>query len=217
MNLTKTKQQESKQSKITKIKEIKTMQFSTKTILALSIMYASTIVVHGRLSAPKGLQVDGSTRQLATCLAEGDFCITDTDKCCVGECTWSAGIQSYRCPFTDGSTRQLANHEDGTTLNHRALRVDAEVMVQEEESQAQKPLRNRSDAEVMVKEEESQAQKPLRNKGDAEVMVKEETPTRQLAACLPERALCSHDNYNCCVGECQIEPGTGGFFSCQRN
>ena len=196
LNLTKTKQQESKQSKITKIKEIKTMQFSTKTILALSIMYASTIVVHGRLSAPKGLQVDDSTRQLATCLAEGDFCITDTDKCCVGECQWSAGIQQYRCPFSDGSTRQLSNHEDVTHLNHRALR---------------------GDAEVMVKEEESQAQKPLRNRDDAEGMVKEETPTRQLAACLPERTLCSHDNYHCCVGECQIEPGTGGFFSCQKN
>ena len=113
--LTKTKKQESKQSnqnnqiKINKIKEIKTMQFSTKTILALSIMYASTVVVHGRLSTPKGPQVDGSTRQLAACLAEGEFCtvITEPEKCCVGECQWNDDTQAYRCPYTDGRTRQL--------------------------------------------------------------------------------------------------------------
>ena len=61
------------------------------------------------------------------------------------------------------------NHEDGTTFNHRALRGDAEVMVQEKETFALKPSRDNSNAEGMVKEEESQAR----------------TPTRQLADCYP--------------------------------
>ena len=87
------------------------MQFSTKTILALSIMYASTIVVHGRLSTPKGPHVDDSTRQLEYCLAEGEICINDTDKCCVGECQKAIGGYPDYCPYNrdiDGSTRQLA-------------------------------------------------------------------------------------------------------------
>ena len=88
------------------------MQFSTKTILALSIIYASAIVVHGRLSTPKGPQVDGSTRQLAACFAEGHICYNDTDKCCFGECQKAIGGYPDYCPYNpdiDGSTRQLAS------------------------------------------------------------------------------------------------------------
>ena len=77
------------------------MQFSTKTILALSIMYASTVVVHGRLTTPKGPHVDDSTRQLAACVAEGGPCQFDKE-CCVGICLGDPGC------YDDGSTRQLA-------------------------------------------------------------------------------------------------------------
>ena len=41
------------------------------------------------------------------------------------------------------------NNEDGTNFNHKTVGGDAEVMVKEKESQAQKPSRNRYDAEVM--------------------------------------------------------------------